>query len=64
MKEGWQAEKHYAQRVYHYVVGTFSLCGKLGFYTGELIPDNPAKRTREDCRACIKKLNTRTRIKQ
>ncbi len=57
--EGWQAEKYYQQRVYHYIVGTFSLCGKLGFYTGELTADDSQKRGPKDCTACIKKLNTR-----
>lgn len=57
--EGWQAEKHHSQRIYHYINGTFSLCGKLGFYTGEVIPDNQEKRTAEDCKACIKKLDAR-----
>lgn len=58
-QEGWQAEKHYNQRVYHYIQGTMSLCRKLGFYTGELAPDNPDTRTKEDCSACVKKLNAR-----
>lgn len=29
--EGWQAEKCTSQRVYHYIVDTFSLCKRLGF---------------------------------
>lgn len=59
LTEGWQAEKHYNQRIYHYVVDTFSLCRKLGFYTGELMPDNPQKRGPSDCKACVKKLEVR-----
>lgn len=59
IREGWQAEKHSSQRIYHFINGTFSLCGKLGFYVGELTPDVPEKRTDEDCKACIKKLDRR-----
>lgn len=58
-KEGWQEDRHYSQRVNHYIIDTFSLCGKLGFYTGGLMPDRPFKRDREDCKACIKKLDAR-----
>jgi hypothetical protein len=51
LTEGWQAEKHYSQKVYHYIAGTFSLCGKLGFYTGELTKRRPAKAwTKRLCR--------------
>ena len=56
-REGWQAEKVQSQRVYHYIRDTFSLCGKLGFYRGDVIADNPEQRTKADCRACIKKLD-------
>ena len=59
LTEGWQAEKAYSQRIYHFISGTFSLCGKLGFYTGELTPDDPTNRTKEDCKACTKKLEKR-----
>ena len=57
--EGWQAEKQYSQRIYHYIVDTFSLCGRLGFYAGELMPDNPERRGAADCKACVKKLEAR-----
>lgn len=60
LSEGWQAEKAYSQRVYHYIVGTFSLCGGLGFYTGELMPHKPgAKKGREDCAPCYRKAEKR-----
>lgn len=60
MNEGWQDEKYSSQRVYHYIGGGgFSLCGKLGFYTGETKPDSPSERTPVDCAACVKKLNRR-----
>jgi hypothetical protein len=56
--EGWQVDKHPRQRVYHYIgPDTMALCGKLGFYRGELAPDEPTKRSREDCKACAKKLD-------
>lgn len=56
--EGWQAEKYYSQRVYHYIVGIFSLCGKLGFYTGELMP-HKGKKGAEDCSACFRRVEKR-----
>ena len=56
-REGWQLDKHPLQRVYHYIRGTFSLCGKLGFYLGDLAPDDAAKRSKEDCKACTRKLD-------
>ena len=57
LTEGWQDEKHPSQRVYHYIRGQFSLCGSLGFYRGDLMPDAPEKRTQYDCKACIRKLD-------
>lgn len=53
-------EKAWSQRVYHYIVGTFSLCGGLGFYTGELMPHKPgAKKGRQDCTPCFRKVEKR-----
>lgn len=57
--EGWQTEKHVHQRVYHYIVSTFSLCGSLGFYQGGVEPDDPSKRSSKDCKACIRNLDKR-----
>lgn len=57
LTEGWQDEKHPSQRVYHYIRGTFSLCGSLGFYRGDLVPDVSEKRGSKDCKACIRKLD-------
>lgn len=57
-REGWQAEKYYSQRVYHYIVGTFSLCGKLGFYMGELMPHEGEKGS-EDCAECFRRVEKR-----
>lgn len=55
--EGWQAEKHTGQRVYHYIEGTWALYGGLGFYTGEVMPHKPGqKKGKEDCSACFKRL--------
>lgn len=53
--EGWQAEKRWDQRRYHFIRGTFSLCRKLGFYRGELVygglkPSDNA----EDCAQCAR----------
>lgn len=54
-REGWQAEKHTTQRVYHYIAGTFSICGKLGFYTGEVMP-HTGKKGKEDCSECFRRV--------
>lgn len=54
--EGWQAEKHDGQRVYHYIRDTMSLCGKLGFFTGQLMPHVPAPKGNEDCAACYRRI--------
>lgn len=60
LKEGWQAEKHPTQRVYHYIADSFSLCGKLGFYMGELqVAKEGQPKSGEDCAACYRKLQTR-----
>lgn len=60
LKEGWQAEKYSSQRVYHYIVDTFSLCGKLGFYSGELQAAKMGQeKSGEDCAACYRKLQKR-----
>jgi hypothetical protein len=57
--EGWQAEKYYTQRVYHYIVGTFSLCQRLGFYTGELQSHKGQEKGRDDCAECYRRLKKR-----
>lgn len=57
-REGWQAEKHLAQRVYHYIVDTFSLCGRLGFYFGDLMPHKGLK-GKEDCSDCFRRAEKR-----
>jgi hypothetical protein len=57
-KEGWQAEKPYSQRVYHYIVGTFSLCGRLGFYMGEVTAHAGGK-GRADCSECYRRVEKR-----
>lgn len=54
-REGWQAEKRYDQRRYHFIRGTFSLCQKLGFYFGELVEGGlkPSDNA-EDCAQCVR----------
>lgn len=60
LNEGWQGEKHQSQRVYHYIVGSFSLCGKLGLYFGELEAAKEGKeKSGKDCAACYRKLQIR-----
>lgn len=59
-KEGWQAEKYYSQRVYHYILGSFSLCGRLGFYMGEVMPHKEgSEKRREDCADCYRRVKKR-----
>ena len=59
LREGWQAEKHPMQRVYHYIVDSFSLCKKLGFYLGELMPHKGTKGS-EDCNDCFRRVEKRS----
>lgn len=55
IKEGWQAEKAYSQRVYHYIgEDGFSLCRNLGFYFGEKQKWSGKPKSREDCSKCYK----------
>ena len=58
---GWMAEKPQSIRVYHYIYGEgWSLCGRYGFYCGELMPDKGLpERGREDCAECFKRLRRR-----
>jgi hypothetical protein len=58
INEGWQAEKHYNQRVYHYIVDSFSLCRRLGFYFGDLMP-HKGEKGREVCGLCFKRVEKR-----
>lgn len=53
--EGWQGEKRFDQRRYHYIRGTFSLCQKLGFYFGPLVEGGlkPSDNI-EDCAQCAR----------
>lgn len=56
-EEGWQADRHSSQRVYHFIRGTMALCGGLGFYTGDLIAAvNGSPRGDEDCAKCYRLL--------
>lgn len=57
-QEGWQAERALTSRVYHYIVDTFSLCGRLGFYVGELMP-HTGNKGKEDCAECFRKAEKR-----
>ncbi len=60
MSEGWMAEKPYHAPRYHYIIDTRSICGRYGFYMGELTPDSGSpERGREDCAECFKRLRKR-----
>ena len=55
-REGWQMEGASAQRRWHYIEGSTSLCGRFGFYMGEvgqaLQPGNPGS----DCAECVRRV--------
>lgn len=55
--EGWMAYRPDSCRVYHYIREGRSLCGKWGFYTGELMPHVPAPKGNEDCAACYRRVS-------
>lgn len=63
MKEGW-GDMRPGDRVYHYYVDTFSLCGKVGFYPMD--SDHLTEHTggyekpgAKDCKPCFRKLQKR-----
>ena len=64
VKEGWQADAHIGQRVFHYIRDTMALCRGLGFYTGDLIPDTGAPRDAQDCAKCFRILRGQKRTKK
>ena len=55
-REGWQMEGASAQRRWHYIEGSTSICGRFGFYKGEvgqaLQPGNPGS----DCAECVRRV--------
>ena len=53
-EEGWGVIRP-GDRKAHYYRGSFSLCGRVGFYFGEKDPDNG--RSKDDCAACRKALD-------
>ncbi len=54
-KEGWG--KSPASKKWHYFVDTWSLCGKIGFYFGDVEQGNDA--SDENCAGCKRKLSTK-----
>ena len=57
LTEGWQDEKRYDQRKYHYIRDTEALCGGLILYRGELTPGGLTLSTsKDDCAACKRKV--------
>lgn len=55
-REGW-GDRRPGDRVFHYFVNSMSLCGRVGFYFGELSPDNDGTEPqRSDCKSCFKAL--------
>lgn len=56
--EGWQKYMATGQRVAHYIRDTESLCGRLMFYTSELVEGGlDAAATVGDCAACRRKVS-------
>lgn len=56
VEEGWMADRPPSSRVFHYIVESMSLCGRYGFYSGELTPFKSGDpKGSEDCAACYKK---------
>lgn len=56
-REGWQAFLTPGARVAHYIREQTALCGKVGFYGGELVPHiagNP--KGSDDCSTCYRKV--------
>lgn len=54
--EGWGIIRP-GDRKAHYYDGSFSLCGRVGFYAGSKDPDTGA--SPDDCAGCRKKLDAR-----
>lgn len=54
-QEGWGVLRP-GDRKWHYYRDNTSLCGKVGFYFGDLEPDD-GNEVSKDCRACRKKLD-------
>ena len=56
VREGWQMEGAFNQRRWHYIEGSTSICGRFGFYMGEvgqaLQPGNPGS----DCAECVRRV--------
>lgn len=56
-REGWQAEASRSQRKWHFIVGTESLCGKFGFYFGEVAEGGMTLSDRtDDCAECKRRV--------
>lgn len=56
--EGWQGRT--AGRVFHYIVDSFSLCRRLGFYFADLQAAEPGAEKRiQDCSECYRRLQAR-----
>ncbi|WP_431881737.1 hypothetical protein [Micromonospora chalcea] len=53
LTEGWGVIRPGDRRA-HYYRDSFSLCRRVGFYVGDLDPDNGP--SRDDCAACRKAL--------
>ena len=54
MSEGWARPLN--SRKYHYFKEGRSLCGNWLFLSKDLSPDDPANDSKDDCKACMKKI--------
>jgi hypothetical protein len=60
MSEGWGVIRP-GDRKAHYYRDAFSLCGRVGFYTGPLEPDEkPSPDDHKECRRILEREKTKT----
>lgn len=55
-REGWQAEGALSQRKWHFIRGNTSLCGKFGFYFGEVMEGGLKPGGEGDCAECKRRV--------
>lgn len=55
-REGWQMEGASSQRRWHYIRNHDSLCGRFGFYFGEVAPGLQPGNPGSDCAECIRRV--------
>lgn len=57
-REGWQAERALHLRKFHFIRGTEALCGRFGFYFGEISTKGMTRSNNEfDCAECRRRVD-------